>query len=109
MKRSRNFEDSTRLAPLRCARPLRVIGEVSDMTLTDDEITRLWNEKPVSKDFVGDFARAIIAAHDAAQAKQEPVAWIHPNIDYRLVSLVRWSDDCLPLYAAPIPPEGSKP
>ena len=40
--------------------------------------------------------------------KQEPVAWIHPNIDYRLVSLVRWSDDCLPLYAAPMPPTPSQ-
>ena len=69
------------------------------MTLTDDKIWELHIE---NEDYIA-FAHVIIAARDEELRKQTPVAWIHPNIDYRLVSLVRWSDDCLPLYAAPMP------
>lgn len=51
---------------------------------------------------------AAIAARDEELRKQEPVAWIHPlykESGFKLVGITRWSDDCLPLYAAPIPPE----
>ena len=50
---------------------------------------------------------AAIAARDEELRKQEPVAWIHPlykESGFKLVGITRWSDDCLPLYAAPIPP-----
>ena len=51
---------------------------------------------------------AAIAARDEELRKQEPVAWIHPlykESGFKLVGITRWSDDCLPLYAAPIAPE----
>ena len=51
---------------------------------------------------------AAIAARDEELRKQEPVAWIHPlykESGFKLVGITRWSDDCLPLYAAPIPPD----
>ena len=87
------------------------------MTLTDEEIWKLaksteqpYNGKPIEIRFsierLNDFARAIIAAHDAELRKQEPVAWI---LDATagdmagMVSMEKCSEGDTPLYAAPMP------
>ena len=85
--------------------------------ITDKRIIELWNaasNAATSKldwtysEIIFATVRAVIAEHDAELRKQEPVAWIHPlykESGFKLVGITRWSDDCLPLYAAPIPPE----
>ena len=84
-------------------RAVEIGPDWSDCSLLNsaaDEIERLRTD-------AARYNRAIEAEVHEELRKQEPVAWIHPlykESGFKLVGITRWSDDCLPLYAAPIPP-----
>lgn len=73
--------------------------------ITDDRMAEIVLANKYSSDPLAIY-RAIEAEVHEELRKQEPVAWIHPlykESGFKLVGITRWSDDCLPLYAAPIP------
>lgn len=75
--------------------------------ITDDRMAEIVLANKYSSDPLAIY-RAIEAEVHEELRKQEPVAWIHPlykESGFKLVGITRWSDDCLPLYAAPIPPD----